>query len=103
VGLALLTSACSPQAIFYEPSTPREYFDRYVIPELSWRCIADGCHATPLSDYRAQGPGWFKLAVDADGRIGSPEALEIAYQEATGAVEIPVLAGESVETHHLKL
>lgn len=103
LGLALTMSACSPKALFYEPSTPREYFDRYVVPELSWRCIADGCHATPVSDYRARGPGWFKLAVDADGRIGSPEALDIAYQEATGALEIPVLSGESVETHQLKL
>ena len=88
-GLALIVAAaCDSRVSFVEPETPQEYFERYVAPELSWRCTSRACHGIPLEEYERIGPGWFKLAVDETGSIGGEATSKIAYAEATGNVAI---------------
>ncbi len=99
---AFLASACSGEIRIKEAKTPREHFDRYVVPELERRCAAETCHGLPLEQYRALGPGWFKLALDPDGGIHSPAALEIAYAEATGAAKPVRRPGDSLDVLHQK-
>ncbi len=87
LGISLISAvACQSELDFFEPETPRAYFDRYVAPELSWRCTSKACHGLPLEEYKSVGPGWFKLAVDEDNFIASDEMRDIAYAEATGNV-----------------
>lgn len=85
-----------------EPETPRAYFERHVVSELSWRCASAGCHGVGLETYRETGPGWFKLPVDAEGRITSEEAVELAYREAKGDLVLRPAPGDSTETQRLK-
>ncbi len=93
---------CEARVDEHEPETARAYFERYVIPELSWRCTSGPCHGKPLDEYTKEGPGWFKLAVDANGAIHSEDARRIAYEEASGTVEVAVHPSDGPGTIKLK-
>jgi hypothetical protein len=85
-----------------DPTTARAYFERHVAGELAWRCAAPACHGVPIDEYRSAGPSWYALPLDAEQAITSPEAIDIAYRESTGDVEIVARPGESTETLRLK-
>lgn len=104
VGLLVVAGlfGCESETTFMEPATPRAYFDRHVVPELSRRCTSGPCHGVSLDQYEANGAGWFKLAVDPSGEITSARAKEIAYNEASGNIEVAIRPADGPATIKLK-